>query len=295
MELDGRLPVLLLAARSDVRDGEWRDQPSRRTHGRGASDEVDPPADPVARVEKIPLRRDRSPAKPRTRTKKRLRRSARAEEVAQLAVDNTQRQIAEKLGIAQSHVSKLTNQAIAERWENAGEIQIKLRSAKAALLMKEYTRLEDQEARFDAIEKDAHDAWKRSQQEAQKTRSEGRPAGVGPDGKPQTGVSTRVVIEREGQVGDPRFLELLRQCAEGRQRLATRRGELLVKWCEIMGINRPRPWEDDLPTPTGGVEAQAGDSITIFVRGDGRLQREPPSLKPGTNGRSGHVPASDHE
>lgn len=212
-----------------------------------------------------------------------------------LAVDNTQRQIAAKLGISQPLVSKLTNQAIAERWENAGEIHAKLRSDKAALLMKEYNRLGDQEARFDAIEKDAHDAWVRSQQEAQKTRSEGRPAGVGPDGKQLPGVSTRVVIEREGQVGDPRFLEILRQCADGRQRLATRRGELLVKWCEIMGINRPRPWEDDPPTPPGGAEAQAGNTIAIFIRGDGRLQREPPALTAGTNGRSGHVRATDHD
>jgi len=235
--------------------------------------------------------------KPRTVAKRRLARSARAEEVAKLAADSTQRQIAAKLGISQATVSNLTNEAIAQRWEDAGEVLSKLRSEKAALVMVQYDRLDDQEARLDAIEGEAHSAWKRSQQEAQKTRSEGRPATLDAKGKQLAGATSRVVVEREGQVGDPRYLSILRESAETRQRLAVRRAELVVRWCEIMGINRPRPWDEPDPPSAPGTEIQAGDTITLYIRGDGRLERTNgrPALTVGTNGRAGKVPTPDHE
>ena len=121
-----------------------------------------------------------------------------------------QADIGEELDINQSTVSR-DLQALQEEWKNSSLIDID--EAKAKEL-----------AKVDRLEREYWDAWERSCLDEETTRLEGTLAAGEEKGK-----TTKQVVTRKGQAGDPRFLTGIQWCIERR--------------CKILGIDAPAKQE----------------------------------------------------
>ena len=121
-----------------------------------------------------------------------------------------QADIGEELDINQSTVSR-DLQALQEEWKNSSLIDID--EAKAKEL-----------AKVDRLEREYWDAWERSCEDEETKRLEGTLAAGEEKGK-----TTKQVVTRKGQAGDPRFLTGIQWCIERR--------------CKILGIDAPAKQE----------------------------------------------------
>lgn len=121
-----------------------------------------------------------------------------------------QADIGEELDINQSTVSR-DLQALQEEWKNSSLIDID--EAKAKEL-----------AKVDRLEREYWDAWERSCLDEETKRLEGTLAAGEEKGK-----TTKQVVTRKGQAGDPRFLTGIQWCIERR--------------CKILGIDAPAKQE----------------------------------------------------
>lgn len=117
----------------------------------------------------------------------------------------TQAEIAVELGVNQATVSR-DLQALREEWKRSALIDID--EAKAREL-----------AKIDAMEIEAWQAWERSQLDAEVELT--KMQGTDPEKPGKLEKQRRI----EGQVGDPRFLQIVQWC--------------INKRCEILGINAP--------------------------------------------------------
>lgn len=140
------------------------------------------------------------------------RAAERRQHVAHLYIQGAyQADIARQLGVTQQQISK-DLRTLQAQWRGSA-----LRD------FDEAKGLELQ--RIDAIEREAWQAWERSKQPREVTlteQSEGEK------------VSRKASVRREGQAGDPRFLERIQKCIEQR--------------CDILGLNAPKRYKFDWDT-----------------------------------------------
>ena len=133
----------------------------------------------------------------------------RRQEVAGLYLRGAQQyDIARQLGVSQQQIS-FDLKAVREMW--------------LASAVRDFDALKaEQLAKIDHVEAEAWGAWVRSQQPREVTlteRTEGEKA------------SHKASVRREGQAGDPRFLERVQKCIDQR--------------CEILGLNAPKKFSFD--------------------------------------------------
>lgn len=122
-----------------------------------------------------------------------------------------QSQIAQALGITQQQISQ--------------DLKV-VRAAWLASTLRDFDALKSEQlAKVDAVEVEAWDAWARSKQPREVTvteQTEGASA------------TRKASVRREGQAGDPRFLERIQKCIEQR--------------CDILGLHAPKRYKFDWET-----------------------------------------------
>jgi len=143
--------------------------------------------------------------KPR-RSKSQLARDRRR--IAELYLEGwLQADIAGEVGLSQSTVSN-DLKALHAEWLKSSLIDFD--EAKAREI-----------AKVDKLEREYYAAWRRSCEDAETVRQEGKPPEEGEKDQPD-----KVVRTRKGQAGDPRFLAGVQWCIEKR--------------CKILGIDAPQ-------------------------------------------------------
>lgn len=138
----------------------------------------------------------------------------------------TQAEIASAVGVDQGTVSR-DLEALHADWKGSGLIDFGERKGQEL-------------ARLDVLERVAWQAWERSCQDAEKTVRKRVPAG--------DGHRVETTHTREGQAGDPRFLERVGWCIDRR--------------CELLGLDPPKKVA---PTDPGGDKPYAGSLIDLVM------------------------------
>lgn len=165
------------------------------------------------------------------RTKKQLERD-RAETARLYLMGLPQYKIAEQIGVTQQQIC-YDLKRIRENW------------LKSALV--DFNEVKGRELdRIDLLEKEAWDAWRRSQLNAETVTQTVRGARANEEGNPKVVEETFKTV---GQVGDPRFLDKVQWCIEQR--------------CKIFGLYEP---ERHMVTWQQEVEQIGGDAGEIFER-----------------------------
>ena len=156
----------------------------------------------------------------------------------------TQAYIGTQIGCSQSQVSAYLRK-LYKRWETAASANIDKLKAREL-------------ARLDKVEVEAWAAWERSQADAETETTSTF------DGKITT------TLKREGQVGDPRFLDVVNRC--------------IAQRCKIIGVEAPQKIAPTDPTGTKEYESltdaeRAARLAAIFdaarARRDGQAVADP--------------------
>ena len=139
----------------------------------------------------------------------------RRQEVAQRYLRGEQQyDIGRALGVSQAQIS-LDLKVVRELW--------------LASTLRNFDALKSEQlAKIDQIEIAAWQGWERSLQPREVSLTEATEGGeiLGDDGKPRPKAPSRKAsVRREGQAGDPRFLERVQKCIDQR--------------CTILGLNEP--------------------------------------------------------
>lgn len=138
----------------------------------------------------------------------------------------SQSAIAQEIGVSQQQVS-YDLKTIHERWRESG-----IRNLDEAK--------ERELRRLDAVEQEAWDAWRRSQQEQQTTEAEVKP------GKGDGERTNRTKLIKRTSYGDARFLSVVRDC--------------IARRCQILGLDAPKKVA---PTDPTGEKEYTGPIIII--------------------------------
>jgi transposase-like protein len=131
----------------------------------------------------------------------------------------TQSAIARDFGVSQKQIS-LDLAAIRKEWRSSSVRQFDV-------------LIDEQLAKIDYLERESHAAWERSKQPREITVTEATEADK---------TIRKASVRKEGQVGDPRFLERIDKCIERR--------------CLLLGLNAPE--KHALTTPDGKEPYQPG-------------------------------------
>lgn len=134
-----------------------------------------------------------------------------------------QTDIAKEIGVSREQI-KYDLADIRKRWREST-----IRNFNAAK--------EEELSRLDAVEQEAWDAWRRSQQEQQTTEAEVKP------GKSDAERTSRTKLIKRTSYGDARFLSVVRDC--------------IARRCQILGLDAPK--ETRLTGKDGGPIETKGE------------------------------------
>lgn len=202
----------------------------------------------------------------RTRHRESRRNFALAKRVAEAselyAQGLKQVEIAAKQGVSQMQTSRDLRVAYEEMRAATVTAMVVWRDKAVDMVKTELQKVEKQET-------EAWAAWERSKLAATWTRKEQRPHRRAKGKRAPAPATVSVTTHTEGQVGDPRFLQVLDRCQE-------RRTSLVRLACEVVGVLGP----DRTPPGDGGgsgaagpeINASPGDVLVIRVRRDGTTQ-----------------------
>ena len=174
---------------------------------------------------------------PRNQAKELALRHRRKQVAALYLRGQSQRDIAQQLGVHQAQVSR--------------DLKVLHQEWRASALQDFDARKARELAKIDELEREAWQAWKRSQEPLEITKAS------------SDGSSKKVEKTQKEQCGDPRFLQIVDHCIRRR--------------CDILGFQAPQRPEVSGP---GGQPIQTHATVTFYIPENGRDHANSPPTRP---------------